>query len=67
VRCQAELRRPGLFAALVLCEPILFERDVDLDERSALAARALKRRSDWSDRVAARAYFLGKPMFQGIL
>jgi pimeloyl-ACP methyl ester carboxylesterase len=61
---KAELARPGTFAALVLSEPILFDRDMGAGDRSALADRARKRRAQWSSRAEARAFFVGRPLFQ---
>jgi pimeloyl-ACP methyl ester carboxylesterase len=66
---KAELAHPGLFSALVLCEPILLEDDVgvttDDQTRSSLAERALKRKSVWPDRETARKLLHSKPMFSG--
>lgn len=61
---KAELARPGSFARLVLCEPVLFERDVAFDAPSALAERTSRRRNRWQSLAEARAFLASRPMYQ---
>jgi hypothetical protein len=60
---KTELAHPGLFSSLVLCEPILFEQDVDPGHTFHLSERALKRKSLWQTREEAEEYLKARPMF----
>ena len=68
-------REPQLFRRTVLLDPVLFDPAmigvmalsdvVGLLKRTGMAAKARKRRSQWSDRASAHAALQGRGMFRG--
>ena len=67
VTMTAESRQPGLYERLVLADPVippsnLLRSEMEVRE-SEMVRRARRRRHQWSDRAAAREYFLTKPLF----
>ena len=66
--CQTELTFPGTFSALVLCEPILVEADVNFDDppsrTATLSERTAKRKHAWGSVDEAASYFASRPMFR---
>jgi len=48
---------------MVLCEPILFEKDVTKDDVIPLADRAAKRKNTWANRMEARRYLEKRSTF----